>query len=435
MNKNKDISNIAAVEPQLQKPLDDHMTTAKVHPIVKHQTSLFQYNQPVQTRQLENGNIQYQPPPYTASSFNDLRRKFQNAPRALKKRTSYTEPESNTGPVIPYDRLFKKLDTRFHKPNDKVPPPSYRPPQQQIQTEAAPQNAEKVVSPNASAAPSHRDEDAIVSKLRDVKLSDGEKAQKSFVKIAEEVQIKEDASTDSSGGDGKAEEKPLKQVKGILREPKSRGSGRSIRFDPLALLLDASLEGDYEMVQDVITKVTNVSGANDEGITALHNAVCAGHYDLVRLLVHMGADVNAMDTDAWTPLHCAASCNNFQMVKFLVENGACVFATTLSDDETAPMKCEKCDDGYQQCYDYLMDIQEKLGYIRQAEVFALFKYEAQNDDELSFEEGESLTVIRKGDDSEQQWWWAESQLSKQQGYIPQNLLGLWPRVKISNQQK
>ena len=67
-----------------------------------------------------------------------------------------------------------------------------------------------------------------------------------------------------------------------------------------------------------------------------------------------------MDTDAWTPLHCAASCNNYQMVKFLVENGACVFATTLSDDETAPMKCEKCDDGYQQCYDYLMDIQVTL---------------------------------------------------------------------------
>ena len=51
------------------------------------------------------------------------------------------------------------------------------------------------------------------------------------------------------------------------------------------------------------------------------------------------------------------------MVKFLVENGACVFATTLSDDETAPMKCEKCDDGYQQCYDYLMDIQVTFVYI------------------------------------------------------------------------
>ena len=37
------------------------------------------------------------------------------------------------------------------------------------------------------------------------------------------------------------------------REPKSRGSGRSIRFDPLALLLDASLEGDYEMVSLLLT--------------------------------------------------------------------------------------------------------------------------------------------------------------------------------------
>lgn len=62
-------------------------------------------------------------------------------------------------------------------------------------------------------------------------------------------------------------------------------------------------------------QVPNPSAANDEGITALHNAICAGHFDIVTFLVNFGCDVNAQDSDGWTPLHCAASCNNLPMVR------------------------------------------------------------------------------------------------------------------------
>lgn len=127
---------------------------------------------------------------------------------------------------------------------------------------------------------------------------------------------------------------------GIIKKPNSSNSGssetekesrsRRISFDPLALLLDASLEGELELVKKTAREVPNPSAANDEGITALHNAICAGHIDIVRFLVEFGCDVNAQDSDGWTPLHCAASCNNLEMVKFLVEHGACIFATTLS---------------------------------------------------------------------------------------------------------
>ena len=41
------------------------------------------------------------------------------------------------------------------------------------------------------------------------------------------------------------------------------------------------------------------------------------------------------------------------MVRFLVEHGACVFATTISDQETAADKCEEEEDGYDSCSDYL----------------------------------------------------------------------------------
>jgi len=76
-----------------------------------------------------------------------------------------------------------------------------------------------------------------------------------------------------------------------------------------------------------------------------------------RFLVEFGCDVNAPDSDGWTPLHCAASCNNLPMVRFLVEHGACIFATTLSDHETAAEKCEEDEEGFDGCSEYLYGVQ------------------------------------------------------------------------------
>ena len=42
-----------------------------------------------------------------------------------------------------------------------------------------------------------------------------------------------------------------------------------------------------------------MSAANDEGITALHNAICAGHVSVAEYLVNYGCDVNAPDNDGW----------------------------------------------------------------------------------------------------------------------------------------
>ena len=54
-----------------------------------------------------------------------------------------------------------------------------------------------------------------------------------------------------------------------------------------------------------------------------------------------------------TPLHCAASCNSVQLCKMLVESGAAIFATTISDVETAADKCEEMEEGYTQCSQFL----------------------------------------------------------------------------------
>lgn len=39
---------------------------------------------------------------------------------------------------------------------------------------------------------------------------------------------------------------------------------------------------------------------NDEGITPLHNAVCAGHHHIVKFLLDFGVNVNAADSDGWS---------------------------------------------------------------------------------------------------------------------------------------
>ena len=49
----------------------------------------------------------------------------------------------------------------------------------------------------------------------------------------------------------------------------------------------------------VTSQVEDPSQPNDEGITALHNAICAGHFDIVKFLVEYGCDVNSPDSDGW----------------------------------------------------------------------------------------------------------------------------------------
>ncbi|CAO1413349.1 unnamed protein product [Diamesa tonsa] len=223
----------------------------------------------------------------------------------------------------------------------------------------------------------------------------------------------------------------VRRKRNIIGDNVKAKLARRVSFDPLALLLDASLEGELELVKKTAMQVTNPSAANDEGITALHNAICAGHLDIVKFLVQFGCDVNAQDSDGWTPLHCAASCNNLAMVRFLVESGACLFASTLSDHETPAEKCEEDEEGFDGCSEYLYSIQEKLGILHSGEVFSVFSYDAQQQDELRFMVNDKLTILRKGDEAEREWWWAKNNNGKE-GYVPRNLLGLYPRIDPTN---
>jgi apoptosis-stimulating of p53 protein 1 len=73
--------------------------------------------------------------------------------------------------------------------------------------------------------------------------------------------------------------------------------------------------------------------------------------------------------------------------------------------------------------------QDKLGNVNGGEVFAVYDYDDPREDELAFEVGDRLVVLRKGDENESEWWWSRNDGKNVEGYVPRNLVGLFPRVE------
>ncbi|XP_063287824.1 relA-associated inhibitor isoform X1 [Pelobates fuscus] len=218
---------------------------------------------------------------------------------------------------------------------------------------------------------------------------------------------------------------------GLRSALKGRGSPlksrpRRARLDPLILLLDAALTGEQDVVTQALKEVSDPSQPNEEGITALHNAICGANYNIVSLLISSGANVNAADSHGWTPLHCAASCNDQKICNILVRHGAAIFATTHSDGSLPVDKCDPYREGYKECLTYLTEVEHCMGETQSGVVYAVWDYTAEFADELSLKEGDSVTVLRK-DGENGTWWWAS--LCGREGYVPRNYFGMYPRVQ------
>ncbi|XP_012682315.2 protein phosphatase 1, regulatory subunit 13Ba isoform X4 [Clupea harengus] len=412
-----------------------------------------------------------------------LRRKLVNAPRPLKKRSSITEPEGPAGPNIQkllYQRFNtlaggmegSAVGTPFYQPdsplsymgppmilseddstNGNAPVPdslAMMPPAVEVPTHDAPLPPPSR-SPPSSDANENRLAHPSINTIPSAQIADAQPSPQMSRLALDTTEDNSNNNHRHQPGPTNAHSSPVPEActppavpevqpqpstppspsakRTNLKKPGSErtGHGLRVKFNPLALLLDASLEGEFDLVQRIIYEVRNPSTPNDEGITPLHNAVCAGHHHIVKFLLDFGVNVNAADSDGWTPLHCAASCNSVHLCKLLVESGAAIFATTISDVETAADKCEEMEEGYIQCSQFLYGVQEKLGVMNKGSVYALWDYEAQSGDELCFHEGDALTVLRRRDDSETEWWWAR--LNDKEGYVPRNLLGLYPRIK------
>lgn len=376
-------------------------------------------------------------PTLTLQRYMDPKR-IHNMPRPLKKRLSYTESKDENFSFLNAE-LRNKLP--FYQQGDQHPqakPENFHDPNQPQffkQQPPAPGGPGTITLAPIASAESDKTLDITPPEVTKTepkpadtdKKTDNQKSKYSNDAIMSHQQYSKALSQVGRSPIIEQTKKQVKGIKGILKNPKSIIKGIRVRFDPLALLLDASLEGEFSLVRQIIPEVANPSGANDEGITALHNAICANHYEIVNFLIQYGVDVNSPDSDGWTPLHCAASCNNIIMVRNLVEHGACLYATTISDRETPAQKCEEEEEGFQGCSDYLFGMQKKMGADPNVPVCAVYSYSAEKEDEMSFRDGDEVFIKRKGDDKEEEWWWAR--VNDNEGYIPRNLLASYPRVK------
>ncbi|KAL2086054.1 hypothetical protein ACEWY4_017113 [Coilia grayii] len=68
-----------------------------------------------------------------------------------------------------------------------------------------------------------------------------------------------------------------------------------------------------------------------------------------------------------------------------------------------------------------------MGVMNRGQVYGLWDYDAEAEDELCFREGDCMSVLRRDQQEGEQWWWARS--GDREGYVPRNLLGLYLRIK------
>ena len=91
----------------------------------------------------------------------------------------------------------------------------------------------------------------------------------------------------------------------------------------------AAAHGNFTVCQEFVEKIGEMENAelvlnarDEDGFSALHDAVITGRLDLVDLLAKNGLDVNVMKGDHQPPLHCAAANGHANIVCYLVQIGA-----------------------------------------------------------------------------------------------------------------
>uniref|UniRef100_H2ZMC1 Uncharacterized protein n=1 Tax=Ciona savignyi TaxID=51511 RepID=H2ZMC1_CIOSA len=119
-------------------------------------------------------------------------------------------------------------------------------------------------------------------------------------------------------------------------------TGKSVKFGNCVTLLEAAARNDYEEVLYLLQHNVNPNEANDDGLTALHQACIDNFNGIVELLLENGADVNSVDSEFWTPLHAACTCGHTNIAQILVKRGANLLA--LNADQNMPYDiCEEED--------------------------------------------------------------------------------------------
>ena len=126
----------------------------------------------------------------------------------------------------------------------------------------------------------------------------------------------------------KIKRKPLPVHKAI------EASKDGVSFQPNIALLDAVNRGDYNEVNYMLQNGADPNAADEDGLTALHQACIDNCEDIVRLLLENGSNVDCRDSEDWTPLHACTTCGHQNIAALLLEYGANILA--LNADLSMP---------------------------------------------------------------------------------------------------
>ena len=98
---------------------------------------------------------------------------------------------------------------------------------------------------------------------------------------------------------------------------------------------DAAMKGDRDALRTLLKQGADVSGAQGDGMSALHYAAERGDAEMTDMLVYAGANVSATTRiGQYTPLHLASQAGSAAVVQALVKAGANVSARTTTTGVT-----------------------------------------------------------------------------------------------------
>lgn len=87
-------------------------------------------------------------------------------------------------------------------------------------------------------------------------------------------------------------------------------------------LMEATQEGDWERVNELLSAGENPNEMNEFGESPLLIAIVNEDVELIKVLLNSGADPNLQDDYGWTPFMSAVMTENIEIGKILLEAGA-----------------------------------------------------------------------------------------------------------------
>ena len=106
-------------------------------------------------------------------------------------------------------------------------------------------------------------------------------------------------------------------------------------------VMRAALDGNTEIVEELLQQGADINQRDDNGRTALMFAVINTHYETMKVLLEYGADVNARSIKGGTALMGAASAGDLRIVQALLDKGADVHPRLSETNESAGMLAAK----------------------------------------------------------------------------------------------